>query len=194
MNEKEFNHWKNQALTKLDKSFIGSIDKPIENLCNTINFRKDMFTLSSCSGRICIIAKNSKEKTRNCWIFTSHDKVDSNDIWNILENYNDYKNLEFRQESAIIHICVKTLDLARKLMDLGKICGFNQVGIIALKNKIVVELICDIQYIIPIHDGKKLHVDFKFIDYIIDKSNKNMEYSWKSIDRIEEKLKNLIDL
>ena len=184
--EKDFKLWKKQALSKLDKSSIGSIDEKIQNLCDVINSREDMFTLSSCSGRICLVKDVSKEES--IWKFVSHSEVTLNEIKPVLDNYKGSEVLFFSQEAAIIHICVNSLDLARELMHMGKEARFNQVGIIAFKTKIVVELICDAQFSFPVFDSHQL-VSPHYIAYAIQGANKNLQKSWKAIRQLEGKLR-----
>lgn len=184
---KDFLLWKKQALEKLDKSHIGGIDKHIQSLCDTINKKENFFTLSSCSGRICVIGKSSKGKEENCWVYVSHEISNSGEIITILNNYSDEKKLEFRQESAIIHICCENVSLAKKIMHLGKLAGFNQVGIIAITNKIVVELICEAEIVVPVYDSKLL-VDNNFLEYLVKNANENLEYSWRCIDKLNEEI------
>ena len=184
---KDFQLWKKQALSKLDKSNIGEIDEKIKFLCDKINSRNDMFTLSSCSGRICVIKGNKKNE--NIWLFRSHNLVNPNEIWELLGTQTT-EELEFRQEGAIIHICCETMELARKLMHLGKESGFNQVGIIASQTKIVVELICDIVLFTPIYD-EKLLLTKDYLEYLIEKSNENLKRNWENIEKLSEKIKNI---
>ncbi|MFW5705051.1 MAG: tRNA wybutosine-synthesizing 3 family protein [Nanoarchaeota archaeon] len=185
-----FQLWKKQALSKLDKSTIGSIDEKIKTLCETINSREDMFTLSSCSGRICLNKNANNSKIEKIWLFVSHEKVESEKLWQILENYSEKLKLEFRQDSCILHICVKTNELARNLMNAGKESGFNKTGIIANKSRIIVELICDINLNLPIYD-KELLIPKKYLEYIVSISNNNLSQTWERIKKLEEKIKNL---
>ena len=187
--QKEFELWKKQALSKLDKSSIRKIDKRILNLCNLINKRNDMFTLSSCSGRICLLNRKNFKKEKNIWLFVSHDLVNLEEIKNIiLKNENENKNIiEFRQESAILHICVNSFETARKLMSYAKESGFNQVGIIGFKKKIVIEIICDSLISVPIYD-KKLLVSFNYLEYLTKIANKFQKISWKTINKLEKKI------
>ncbi len=193
INDSDFNLWKKQALEKVDKSNIGSIDLKIRNLCDIINSKKKLFTLSSCSGRISILKREEIKKIENIWLFVSHDEVSSTEIYDILINNNISdvaRILEFRVEGAIIHISVKSLDIARDIMEMGKRSGFNRRGIIALRNKIVVELITDTQLILPIYD-EKLLISKEYLDYLVDYGNKLLRKSWESINKLENEVQKI---
>jgi len=190
VNNKNFILWKKQALSKLDKSTKGSIDEKIYNLCELINNRDDMFTLSSCSGRVCLLNRVNFSKNKNIWLYITHNFAKFNEVKDTLEKVEDVEKIEFRQESTIIHICVRDLEVARTLMHVGKESGFNIVGIIALKTKVVVELICDAQISVPIYD-KKLLIDFEYLNYLVDYANNLQKISWSAIEKLEKKMKKI---
>ena len=185
---KQFELWKKQALHKLDKSSKGEIDKKVQSLCDTINQRNDMFTLSSCSGRITLQKDTNGEKIENIWEFVSHEKVSTNQITKVLHKAKS--NLLFLQNSCILHICVVDLELARKLIHLGRTCGFNHAGIIALKTKIVVELICDAKIELPLFN-LEYSLEEHFLEKLLQRANTNLDKSWQSISKLEEIIKNV---
>lgn len=184
--------WKKQALGKIDKSNIGGIDKKIQKLCNMINKRDDMFTLSSCSGRICLLKRenNSKTKLKNIWIYLTHEIAKFKDLNKSILDYNEKGTLEFRQESIIIHICVLNNDIARELMRIGQQSGFNHCGIISNKRKIVVELVCDISINCPIY-FEKLLISDEYLKYLIKQSNFNLKEGWSRAKKLEKEIKGL---
>ena len=183
---KQFELWKKQALHKLDKSSKGEIDQKVQSLCNTINQREDMFTLSSCSGRITLQKDTHGEKIENIWEFVSHEKASLDQIIKVL--HKTKSNLLFLQNSCILHICVKNLDLGRELIHLGRTCGFNHAGIIALKTKIVVELICDAKIELPLFN-LEYSLEEHFLEKLLQRANANLDKSWESIYKLQKKLK-----
>lgn len=190
---KQFRLWKTQALSKLDKSSIGEIDKKIKSLCDTINEREDMFTLSSCSGRISLLKRKANfKKCESIWLTSTHSLAQTQEFLNSIEHFTSKETqLEFRQEASILHICVENQDLARELIILGKTCGYNQTGIIANKTKLVVELICDITLICPLLDKGKLLVSKEYIDYLIAQANTNQQENWKRIEKLQKEILHL---
>eukprot|EP00792_Barthelona_sp_PAP020_P004340 TRINITY_DN2062_c1_g2_i1.p1 TRINITY_DN2062_c1_g2~~TRINITY_DN2062_c1_g2_i1.p1 ORF type:complete len:218 (+),score=57.59 TRINITY_DN2062_c1_g2_i1:43-696(+) len=194
--ERKFALWKSNALSKLDKSTIGSIDPKIRELCDSINERSDMFTLSSCSGRISLCLDHRQGKRQNIWKFVSHDLVNYEEMIESVyklqreeeETQEEQGLLFFRQESAIVHICCSTFELARSLMHIAKSCGFNLCGIIACKTKIVVEIICDATLVVPIYE-KSLLVSESYLDnYLLNIANENLQKSWNCINKLNELL------
>lgn len=188
--EKQFDLIKKQALAKLDKSTAGQIDKKIQNLCNIINSRNDMFTLSSCSGRFSINKVNNFKKQEKCWLYSTHDLVKQENLNFLLNDEIKENKLELRCEAMILHVCIKNFQLASNLMHQLKQAGCNQVGIIAFKSKIVVEIICDAKLITPIFEDTLL-VNQNYLSILIDNSNQILKRSWEVIGNLENVFRNL---
>jgi tRNA(Phe) wybutosine-synthesizing methylase Tyw3 len=160
-----------------------------------------MFTLSSCSGRICLLNRSNFKKIENIWIFVSHDEVKydiKNNFFEKLfdfdkrksESENNLKKLEFRTEGPIIHICVNSFELASKLIEIGKKSGFNHAQIIGFRKKIVVELICDLNIICPIYENKLL-INKDYLCFLIKNSNNILKEGWKRIENLKKEIFNL---
>jgi tRNA wybutosine-synthesizing protein 3 len=185
--QSDFINFKKNVFSKMDKSSAGGIDVKIKNLCDKINEREDIFTLSSCSGRISILKNNSEGKIENIWVFTSHETTSKEEILKVLENYSEQEELYFMQEAMIMHVCVNSIELANKFINESKNCGLNQCGIISSKKKIVVEVICDARIELPLYD-KKLLFSENYLERIVKKANENQEKSWETIDKLTQKL------
>lgn len=185
--QSDFINFKKNVFSKMDKSSVGGIDTRIKNLCNKINKREDIFTLSSCSGRISVLKNNSEGKIENIWVFTSHDTTSSEEILKVLEEYSGEEELYFMQEAMIMHVCVNSIELANKFINESKNCGLNQCGIISSKKKIVVEVICDARIELPLYD-KELLFSKDYLERIVNKANQNQEKSWETIEKLTNKL------
>jgi tRNA wybutosine-synthesizing protein 3 len=188
--QSDFINFKKNVFSKMDKSSAGGIDKRIKNLCDKINQREDIFTLSSCSGRISVLKNNSEGKIENIWVFTSHDTTTKQEILEVLNNYKESEQQEelyFMQEAMIMHVCVNSIELANKFINESKNCGLNQCGIISSKKKIVVEVICDARIELPLYD-KELLFSEEYLGRIVNKANENQNKSWETIEKLTNKL------
>ncbi len=54
-----FNQAKTSVTSKVDFSRKGSVDEPVQDLLQTLNLHPDLFSLSSCSGRIIILREGA---------------------------------------------------------------------------------------------------------------------------------------
>ena len=103
-----FEKFKKEVLEKSDKSSKGFIDSRILDLCNVINDCEDMVTLSSCSGRISLLEVVERSNKRDSkWLCVTHDEGDDCEFWRVLEGYGGGRFVMFKQESAILHVCVE---------------------------------------------------------------------------------------
>ncbi|NCC71013.1 hypothetical protein EOM09_05505 [bacterium] len=183
-----FEKTKIDILNKKDKSFKSSIDEKILNLCNIINEKKSLFTLSSCSGRICILeCINKNNKKLSNWLIVDHFLANFEEFEKKLFEFSGENKLYFRQESAILHICVKDLELAEKIIIISKKSGFNKCSILSTKSKISVEIICALPLISPIYD-KNILITKEYLKYLISEANEKQKYSWDCIKKLENEI------
>lgn len=183
----DFNKKKKEILSKEDKSRKGSVDKRIKSLCEVMNNSADFATSSSCAGRILLLKTfKLKNKLPKAWIWVTHEKTTLKEVKRALEEYNEESPLQFKQESAILHVYCGTLENAETLMNAARESGFKRSGIITTKKQIVVEVICREHVTVPIYD-KKLLVTEEYLRYLIAEANRKLEKSWKAIKTLEEK-------
>lgn len=177
---------KHDILSKEDKSFIGQIDSKIQKLCDVINSSKDLFTLSSCSGRVCILetAPNNNKKLSK-WLCVTHDIADFDEFNKVLNEYSGENVLYLRQESAILHVCAKNLEIAAEFLKVAKTCGFNKCNIMTIaENKISIEIIHSQILQIPIYD-KKILITEDYLKYLILLANEKQKKTWETIERLQ---------
>lgn len=179
-------------LTKNDKSTKGDWDKPIVPLCELINMRTDMYTASTCSGRISILKKDpSKKKQEQIWLYVTHDLANNAEISDLIGNYSGKELLYFKQESVIMHIVTKTLSLAKQLMHIAKESGFTKTGIISIQDTgVTVELICAYHLYCPIFDSQLL-VTREYLNYLVESANSQLRISWNVIETFKLKIQDL---
>ncbi len=195
-----FELFKKNVLTKIDKSKKGYIDEKIKNLCNTINQHENFVTLSSCSGRILLLkVPKNKKKHLSEWLIVTHEKAKTKEFYKTIKEYEEkIKNTKekeeydiyFKMEAAILHVACKKESEAFKLIELAKQNGFRRVGVIS-KRKNTVELICNENISLPIYDykNKKFIINEEQLEFLIKKSNEKLQISWKAINSLEEKFK-----
>ena len=186
----QFEKTKKDILSKLDKSSKGFIDEKIKNLCETINKKNDLISLSSCSGRICLLEvfEENNKKISN-WLTVTHDEAIYDTFKKELNKYKGTNRIDFKFEAAIMHIQTNSIENAQRLINLGKESGFNRCGIISSQRKIVVELICKMSHSTPVFDQKNLITE-DYLNYLVKHSNEKLVKSWESLSKYEIVIKN----
>lgn len=187
MQQNNFQQRKSSILLKKDKSSIGDWDKKITPLCKRINKFPNYYTTSSCSGRIALINANSKQRQGNL-LKTYHKKISLNELKKDLENLSKkYKQVKFKQEPCILHVCCKTLSDTENILNKSRISGFKRSGIISIKkNKIIVEILSTEKLELPIIRNNQILLNKNYLKILIQESNKNLEKTWKKIEKLEK--------
>lgn len=161
------------ALYKPDFSKKGNVDREIAYLLDKINSLPNYYTTSSCAGRIVLIKipKRVNRKDEAEWLFTSHKKVKFEDL---PLNKFPKETVWFRQESAILHICARSIDTAQELVNNAKFVGFKRTGIMATKKRIMVEMTSTEHMDVPIAMNGKLIVDKDYIKLLVVEANRKL--------------------
>ena len=189
---------KQNALTKLDKSKKGEVDKPIQKILTILNGKKNYYTTSSCSGRIIIM--KIPQKGRKCdvqWLFCSHQPAKVQEIVLSLKKslkeikQNVKHDIWFKQESAILHIACRDLHAAELLLHIVRDCGLKRSGIISTKGKIILEIINTNNMATIIAKQGKIIVDKKYLNILVKEANAKLDSNFKKLERLENALKKL---
>ena len=183
----DFQEQKNRQLERKDKSNEQKWDSAIRGLCDKINSKKQYYTTSSCSGRI-ILVKGKDQKSRNAFLFKSHEKVSFNEFKKIISKI-DYKKLVyFKQEPVILHIACSDISKAEDLLDKARDAGWKKKGIITARKRFVVELIGSEKLELPIMNNKKLLVDDAYLKLLLKEANLRLGRTWERIFKLEKKI------
>lgn len=181
-----FEKHKKDFLTKKDKSKKGVIDKDIKKLVSLINSKNNYYTTSSCSGRAVLIKKKSDKKQDARWLIVKHDKISFNEIKKIKI---PKEQIWFRQEPLIMHVCCKTLEDAKKLLNITRKI-FKRAGIISIGKKIIIEIIGTGFIDTIIADGK-LIVPNDYLKVLVKEANKKLKKSKRDIKKFYNLVKSI---
>lgn len=185
----KFDKRKKDILSKTDKSHKSEWDERISELCNKINSLGDYYTTSSCSGRAVLMIEQDK-KTENLFVSVCHDKISLKQLKRDLNSaLKTGKKIKFKLESCILHVSCKSLEDAARLYNKAKLSGWKKSGIIGMKNGFNVELNGTDRLEFPVINEKKILVDDKFLEIVVEESNKKLEKSWDKIKKLEKLLK-----
>ncbi|MEK6875623.1 MAG: tRNA wybutosine-synthesizing 3 family protein [Nanoarchaeota archaeon] len=181
-----FSQKKKDVLSRKDNSHIGEVDKRISKLCKKINFMKDYYTTSSCSGRI-LLMMDIEEKRE--WLFLKmyHDKVSFKELkkeLNLLKVKWHKGIIKFKQESCILHISCKSLEDAKKIYELAKISGFKRIGLVAWGKNFILEISSTEKLEFPIMKNGNILISDEFLKLVVKQANKKLGKSWGKIDKL----------
>ena len=179
---------KQDRLLRKDKSFKGNWDKGIINLCKKINSSDGYYTTSSCSGRA-LFLRESDKKEKSLFLKVYHDNLSFENIKKDFVSLSREEGIvKFKQESPILHVGCKDLELAQKLLNKAKLSGWKHSGIISSDGKFFVELCSTEKLEFPVIKDGNLLVGDKFWIVVVKEANKRLEKYQEKIRRLEESL------
>ena len=178
-----FSEKKARTLGKEDSSKKGSVDRAIKPLLDRINSMDNFYTTSSCAGRIDLLKLSEKRrKDQSEWLYITHEKVTYEHLRQALNNPPD-EEVWFRMESAIMHVCCRTLDDAVWLLNKVKKAGFKHSGILSIGTRIIVEMFGSEKIETIVAKDRKLLVSDHYLRVLAEEANKKLEITRKRIKK-----------
>lgn len=182
-----------------DKSPKGFVDERILPLCSLINRHPNMFTTSSCSGRICLwVDVETKRKNQNGstisavsainkWLYVAHDLAIAQDAQNAFDKRPFQASaalVYLKMEPMILHVECRDLDTAIDLLHKALSAGFRNSGLTCNKadcRRWIVAIRSTIKLDIPIFDeaGDKL-----LLHRWVEVANQKMFSNWALMDKL----------
>lgn len=181
-----FPNRKKTYLAKLDKSKKGELDKRVIPLLNLINFQKDYFTTSSCSGRV-VLWQGSGKKNETRWLKVSHDLIEE-DFFHDLSKEKDLVWL--RLEPFIMHVCCQNLESASRLLFNAK-KFFKKSSLLSFRNKIIVEIKGSEFLEFPLLKDRQFLLKKENLPFLTRLVNKKLHQVHRKIDLFYQSLENL---
>ena len=204
-----FDKQKQTCLAGVDLSRKGSIDAPIVDLTKYINNHPDLFTLSSCSGRIVILREaeistdnddnhNEVRKAGCEWLLVSHTQLDPDHGVEVLDTRDKTVRgcVVLKFEPFVLHVQCRDLTTARSVAAASTQAGYRNSGLtVARSGKIVVAVRSTHGLEVPVTDdlGHDL-VTSHYVRFVIDKANGKMMENLRRIEKFENMLKDALEV
>jgi tRNA wybutosine-synthesizing protein 3 len=163
----------------------GKADEDIADLVDAINSNEDLYTTSSCAGRIAVLQTPKKhDKLESTWLGKWHHKVTLQDLKEALKKHDKYV-VYLQSECPILHVVARDLDSAGKLLFAAQQSGFKRSGIQAINPERVLVEICSTEILeVPLaEDGKQL-VGEDYLEYLVDIANTKFLSGREKLDRL----------
>jgi tRNA wybutosine-synthesizing protein 3 len=213
-----FNQRKRHILTQLtngvpDRSPKGFVDEQLLPLIEHVNHHADYVTTSSCSGRCVVYADPLVHATKQKggeWLLVSHDPLpvpESDDALHrllfgttrLIPTITTQQPLVyFKFEPMILHIQCRTLEHARRLVDIGMAAGFRNSGMITTSKRHMVQLRHTMHLDVPIGvvctHGISLVVPDTYLHMLVRLGNTKMQENEALIQRLFTDMQQRLDL
>jgi len=171
----------------------GYFDVDILDLVKKINEYQDMYTTSSCSGRIILIRSSQPWKKDESSILGKwHNGVEIRELLELLKRYGKSSNIWLILQSPIVHVVCRNVELAVRLIRLARSCGFRYSSIISHSSYgYVAEIMSSERLDIPVVlNGSRIINDEK-LEEVVNYLNERLRNSKKRIERLRSTLDSL---
>ena len=130
----EFSQYKSNAMKKLEHALSeGLVDEGVISVINSFNSHPDIFTTSSCAGRIQLIilpdiGRKDSVQRRKTW----HREVTTDDVERAISEFDipDNSIVILQAQSPIFHVSCRTMELAIKLRGIAHGQGWKYSSLI----------------------------------------------------------------
>ena len=130
----EFSQYKSNAMKKLEYALSeGLVDEGVISVINSFNSHPDIFTTSSCAGRIQLIilpdiGRKDSVQRRKTW----HREVTTDDVEGAISEFDipDNSIVILQAQSPIFHLSCRTMELAIKLRGIVHSQGWKYSSLI----------------------------------------------------------------
>ncbi|MDK6027842.1 hypothetical protein QPL79_00475 [Ignisphaera sp. 4213-co] len=191
VNEEVWRRRREEAYKRfLEDIEIGYVDADIKDLIFTVFTKKNIYTTSSCSGRISIVDSVYPWQRDEAYvIFKKHQPLLLSELLDVV-NQKTLHRLWLIVSGPIIHFNALNLSSANKLLNIVRAAGFKHSGILSIgSGGIVVEVVSGIWVPFLLKDGDTIVVnDFK---RIVDIANEMLKEGKQKLEKLFKFLKNV---
>lgn len=187
---KKFVQQRSEAVNRYNMSLkAGDVDPELKSLLDFINSLEDFYTTSSCAGRIALfLYLGGKDNDR--FLGKWHRKVSFEEVSCALEASKG--TTWFRYEPMILHVVARTLEGAKKLLDISHGTGFKRAGIRGIKEERFMVEICSTEKIdTPVMRAGKMLVPEDYLKVLVEIANEKFDRGHEKLKRLEKDLMEL---
>jgi len=187
----EFNQYKANAMKKLeDAKSEGLVDEGVISVLNSFNSHPELFTTSSCAGRLQLIVlpdigRKDSVELRKTW----HRSVKFEEVKEALDNLDIPSNsiVILQGQSPIFHVSCRTMELAQKFRGIVHSQGWKYSSLITgNEDKWIVEILSASRIDnLLFRDGVIDPPDDDRLKFIIEESNKILIKAQSRLEALE---------
>ncbi len=187
----EFNQYKAKAMKKLEEAKSeGLVDEGVIEVLSSFNSHPDIFTTSSCAGRLQLIVlpdigRKDSVELRKTW----HRSVEFEEVKEALANLDIPPNsiVILQGQSPIFHVACRTMELAQKFRGIVHSKGWKYSSLITgNEDKWVVEILSASRIDnLLFRDGVIDPPDDDRLKFIIEESNKILIKAQSRLEALE---------
>ncbi|MET1160875.1 MAG: hypothetical protein ABWW65_07935 [Thermoprotei archaeon] len=170
---------------------IGYLDEDLLPILVRLNTDQNIYTLSSCSGRIVISDSTypwSREETSI--VFKKHIPINTEEILEVIKKP-VVRRLWLNINGPILHVSVSNPVLARLLLRIARNAGLKHSGILSINKYkgIILELMSGVKATILLKTRERIIVDVDSIEELVSIANEILSVGKRILIRLENTIK-----
>lgn len=139
-----------------DKSPKGGLDAPIADDVEWLNSQQDVFTTSSCSGRVSLYQHAAGVSKGGRWLLVHHEQASASQVEAALETATGGGDVVLRLEPFILTAECRTVQAALALVRTALAAGFRESGVCGAQRRAVLTLRSSLRLEVPVWRGVRL--------------------------------------
>lgn len=156
-----------------------------------INRSGDLYTTSSCAGRIALMEVPDVEPKRGArFLGKWHGPVGPGDVLSLLAPPPRGPVWMFMQ-GVILHVTCRDLAAAKRVLDAAIASGHKASGVKGLGRRPVVEVRATEHMALPLARGGRMLAGEDYVRAVVDEANRRMERSRSRLERLERTVEDL---
>ncbi|HRT02433.1 MAG TPA: hypothetical protein P5513_00600 [Candidatus Diapherotrites archaeon] len=187
-----YNMTRMHHISRLKKEISeGRVDVQVIPFLLKVSELPDIFTASSCAGRIILLSTNKYEDKKISTFYKRyHRKITFSELKDDLQK-STQKEIWFKVEPFIFHFGTKDFDKAKEILCLAQQMGLKKTGIISVtQGKYIVE-VNSTQYLsLPLKVNGKTIVTDMFLKIIVNRANTKLTQNYARLTLFEKKFLN----
>jgi tRNA wybutosine-synthesizing protein 3 len=193
MGTKEYLDAKEKAIASLDKALLqNKVDTDIIPILTLLNDIEGFYTSSSCAGRIVLLQiPTIGDKQQATFLGIWHRTIQKEELTTAAKNATTGL-LWILAQAPILHVGVKTQELANQLIKTAVSCGFKNSALKSTGKKTIVELCSTERLDAPIGKDAALFCQDNYLALLVEIANEVMTRSQEKLCRFEKNLKTAV--
>ena len=174
----------------------GVVDEDIVSLLELLNSFEDIYTLSSCSGRIALIELPELGDKRGAVFHGKwHKQISFEEAMtgagSFLENGSPGTYLYLLTQCPILHINIRDRELAETIFQRARNCGFKNSAFKSIASPFLLEILSTERVDIPLgYDGDILVGD-DALRFFVERCNHALRRGKKKLEKLENELRGI---
>jgi len=147
----------------------------------------DIFTSSSCAGRLMLLSTDNSENKKNSSFYSRyHRLVTFDEVKNDITNFKG-NELWLKVESFIFHFGAQNYSKAKELLVFAQTFGLKKAGIITAKDgKYIIEMSFTQYMSLPVVHDSKIVISDDYLKLIINKGNDKLKTNYEKLKIFEK--------